>query len=155
MRLNILSNCRRDNCPDCIDKKRHFHTRTSSLSVRTCHNPLLDVWKFKYLSFFIFDIPKYYFVGELSSDMSVNCLQFCRWTVSNFVGELSPKYVSVNSLVGELSRNLFKRESRQFIDKTTHRHGFWRQFIDTIEDNSSTLFEDNSSTHLFEYNLQS
>ena len=46
-------------------------------------------------------------------------------------------------------------ESRQFIDKTTHRHGFWRQFIDTIEDNSSTLFEDNSSTHLFEYNLQS
>ena len=25
---------------------------------------------------------------------------------------------------------------------------------DTIEDNSSTLFEDNSSTHLFEYNLQ-
>ena len=47
------------------------------------------------------------------------------------------------------------KESRQFIDKTTHRHGFWRQFIDTIEDNSSTLFEDNSSTHLFEYNLQS
>ena len=46
-------------------------------------------------------------------------------------------------------------ESRQFIDKTTHRHGFWRQFIDTTEDSSSTLFEDNSSTHLFEYNLQS
>ena len=47
------------------------------------------------------------------------------------------------------------KESRQFIDKTTHRHVFWRQFIDTIEDNSLTLFEDNSSTHLFEYNLQS
>ena len=46
-------------------------------------------------------------------------------------------------------------ESRQFIDKTTHRHSFWRQFIDTIEDNSSTLFEDNSSTHLFEGNWQS
>ena len=29
--------------------------------------------------------------------------------------------------------------TRQFIDKTTHRHGFWRQFIDTIEDNTSTL----------------
>ena len=39
--------------------------------------------------------------------------------------------------------------TRQFIDKTTHRHGFWRQFIDTIEDNSSTLFEDNSSTHYY------
>ena len=50
---------------------------------------------------------------------------------------------------------LGESESRQFIDKTTHRHGFWRQFIDIIEDNSSTLFEDNSSTHLFEYNLQS
>ena len=50
---------------------------------------------------------------------------------------------------------VIKTESRQFIDKTTHRHGFWRQFIDTIEDNSSTLFEDNSSTHSFEYNLQS
>ena len=37
--------------------------------------------------------------------------------------------------------------TRQFIDKTTHRHGCWRQFIDTIEDNPSTLFEDNSSTH--------
>ena len=22
--------------------------------------------------------------------------------------------------------------TRQFIDKTTHRHGFWRQFIDTL-----------------------
>ena len=32
--------------------------------------------------------------------LSVNCLQICRWTVSNFVGEPSPKYVSVNSLVG-------------------------------------------------------
>ena len=53
------------------------------------------------------------------------------------------------------SQDVGWRESRQFIDKTTHRHGFWRQFIDTIEDNSSTLFEDNSSTHLFEYNLQS
>ena len=50
---------------------------------------------------------------------------------------------------------LDSKESRQFIDKTTHRHGFWRQFIDTIEDNSSTLFEDNSSTHLFEGNWQS
>ena len=40
-------------------------------------------------------------------------------------------------------------ETRQFIDKTTHRHGFWRQFIDTIEDNPSTLFEDNSSTHYY------
>ena len=39
--------------------------------------------------------------------------------------------------------------TRQFIDKTTHRHGFWRQFIDTIEDNPSTLFEDNSSTHYY------
>ena len=39
--------------------------------------------------------------------------------------------------------------TRQFIDKTTHRHGFWRQFIDTIEDNSSTLFEDSSSTHYY------
>ena len=39
--------------------------------------------------------------------------------------------------------------TRQFIDKTTHRHGFWRQFIDTIEDNSSALFEDNSSTHYY------
>ena len=39
--------------------------------------------------------------------------------------------------------------TRQFIDKTTHRHGFWRQFIDTIEDNSSTLFEDNSSTRYY------
>ena len=39
--------------------------------------------------------------------------------------------------------------TRQFIDKTTHRHGFWRQFIDTIEDYSSTLFEDNSSTHYY------
>ena len=39
--------------------------------------------------------------------------------------------------------------TRQFIDKTTHRHGFWRQFIDIIEDNSSTLFEDNSSTHYY------
>ena len=34
-------------------------------------------------------------------------------------------------------------------DKTTHRHGFLRQFIDTIEDYSSTLFEDNSSTHYY------
>ena len=41
------------------------------------------------------------------------------------------------------------RGTRQFIDKTTHRHGFWRQFIDTIEDNPSTLFEDNSSTHYY------
>ena len=49
---------------------------------------------------------------------------------------------------------LFK-ESRQFIDKTTHRIGFWRQFTDTIEDISSTLFEDNSPTHLFEGNWQS
>ena len=48
-----------------------------------------------------------------------------------------------------------QRESRQFIDKTTHRHGFWRQFTDTTEDNSSTLFEDNSPTHLFEGNWQS
>ena len=39
--------------------------------------------------------------------------------------------------------------TRQFIDKTTHREGFWRQFIDTIEDNPSTLFEDNSSTHYY------
>ena len=45
-------------------------------------------------------------------------------------------------------------ESRQFIDKTTHRHGFRRQFTDTIEDNSSTLFEDNSPIHLFEGNWQ-
>ena len=47
-----------------------------------------------------------------------------------------------------------ERESRQFIDKTTHRHSVWRQFTDTIEDNSSTLFEDNSLTHLFEGNWQ-
>ena len=46
-------------------------------------------------------------------------------------------------------------ESRQFIDKTTHQHSFWRQFTDTIEDNSSTLFEDNSPTNLFEGNWQS
>ena len=41
------------------------------------------------------------------------------------------------------------KATRQFIDKTTHRHGFWRQFTDTIEDNSSTLFEDNSPTHYY------
>ena len=39
--------------------------------------------------------------------------------------------------------------TRQFIDKTTHQHGFWRQFTDTIEDNSSTLFEDHSPTHYY------
>ena len=39
--------------------------------------------------------------------------------------------------------------TRQFIDKTTHRHGFCRQFTDTTEDNSSTLFEDNSPTHYY------
>ena len=39
--------------------------------------------------------------------------------------------------------------TRLFIDKTTHRHGFWRQFTDTIEDNSSTLFEDNSPPHYY------
>ena len=32
--------------------------------------------------------------------LSVNCLQNCRWTVFSFVGELSPKSVSVNCLVG-------------------------------------------------------
>ena len=42
-----------------------------------------------------------------------------------------------------------QKGTRQFIDKTTHRHGFWRQFTDTIEDNSSTLFEDNSPTHYY------
>ena len=30
----------------------------------------------------------------LWKNVSVNCLQMWRWTVSNFVGELSPKYVS-------------------------------------------------------------
>ena len=33
----------------------------------------------------------------------MNCLQKCRWTVFNFVGELSSKSASVNCLVGELS----------------------------------------------------
>ena len=36
----------------------------------------------------------------------MNCLQFCRWTVFNSVGELSSKCVSVNCLVDELSRFL-------------------------------------------------
>ena len=36
----------------------------------------------------------------------MNCLQFCRWTVFNSVGELSSKCVSVNCPVGELSRFL-------------------------------------------------
>ena len=36
---------------------------------------------------------------------SVNFLQICRCTVSNFVIELSPKNMSVNCLVGELSLN--------------------------------------------------
>ena len=56
------------------------------------HNPLL--WMFGnlniYHSFFIQIFPNII--------LSVNCLQICRWTVSNFVGELSAKYVSVNCL---------------------------------------------------------
>ena len=46
-------------------------------------------------------------------------------------------------------RTVNQEGTRQFIDKTTHRHGFWKHFIDTIEDNPSTLFEDNSSTHYY------
>ena len=42
---------------------------------------------------------------------------------------------------------ILNKGTRQFIDKTTH--GFWRQFTDTIEDNSSTLFEDNSPTNYY------
>ena len=47
------------------------------------------------------------------------------------------------------THNICFQGTRQFIDKTTHRHGFWRHFTDTIEDNSSTLFEDNSPTHYY------
>ena len=32
-------------------------------------------------------------------------------------------------------------ESRQFTDKTVHRHWFWRQFTDKIEDSSPTLLK--------------
>ena len=39
--------------------------------------------------------------------MLVNCLQKCRWTVFKSVDELSPKNVSVNCLVGELSCSPF------------------------------------------------
>ena len=56
----------------------------------------------------------------------------------------------VNPIIVDGYASLFNcTGTRQFIDKTSHRHGFWRQFIDTIEDNSSTLFEDNSSTHYY------
>ena len=61
--------------------------------------------------------------------------------------ELSTNMVAHSHNEQVLDKN--KGGTRQFIDKTTHRHGFWRQFIDTIEDNPSTLFEDNSSTHYY------
>ena len=32
-------------------------------------------------------------------------------------------------------------ETRQFTDKTIHRHGFWRQFTDSFEDSSPTLLK--------------
>ena len=54
-----------------------------------------------YHNFFIFDIPKYYFVGELSSNMLVNCFQF--YLVNGL------RNTSVNCLVGELSQNQFNR----------------------------------------------
>ena len=66
--------------------------------------------------------------------------------------DLIPLRVISLTVFADLIYNIM--ESRQFIDKTTHRHGFWRQFTDTIEDNSSTLFKDNSPTHLFEGNWQ-
>ena len=38
-------------------------------------------------------------------------------------------------------RNSDCEESRQFTDKTVHRHGFLRQFTDRIEDSSPTLLK--------------
>ena len=75
-------------------------------------------------------------------------------TADTSVGfEVRIKSSMLSCLVGSVTICV-RLESRQFLDKTTHRHGFWRQFIDTIEDNSSTLFGDSPSTHLFENNLQ-
>ena len=53
---------------------------------------------------------------------------------------------SVNwiELKTHMEREQDNSSTRQLIDTA-----FWRQFIDTIEDNSSTLFEDNSSTHYY------
>ena len=59
-----------------------------------------------------------------------------------------PRYLAQRTTTPYIP-DITSRGTRQYIDKTTHRHGFWRQFIDTIEDNSSTLFEDNSSTHYY------
>ena len=36
--------------------------------------------------------------------------------------------------------------------ETAHLHGLWRQFTDRFEDNSPTLYEDNSPTRLFKDN---
>ena len=65
----------------------------------------------------------------------MNCLQFCRWTVFNSVGELSSKCVSVNCPVGELSRFQFlqvitNRLKSFFLiqilqDRVYYAHMFW------------------------------
>ena len=40
----------------------------------------------------------------------------------------------------QLQKKKKKNESRQFADKTVYIHNFWRQFTDTFEDSSPTLF---------------
>ena len=45
--------------------------------------------------------------------------------------------VSLWGYLGKIKTEL-QAESRQFTDKTVHRHTFWRQFTDRIEDSSPT-----------------
>ena len=44
--------------------------------------------------------------------------------------------------------------TRQFTDKTIHRHGFRRQFTDTFEDSSPTLLQ-TVHQHMFYVNMTS
>ena len=64
-----------------------------------------------------FQLPEYKyninFVGELSSKVTVNCLQFCRWTVfKNHVGELSCRW-TVSIPIAVVSQSISRLHSEE------------------------------------------
>ena len=80
------------------------HTTKLSKKILVCHrrsfwnffpSPLVKIFLFYLKIIHLFSslkpLKQYFFLSELSSNVSVSCLQFCRWTVSKIrVGELSP-----------------------------------------------------------------